>query len=88
MTIVKFENNMGFSLTQNDDEVKPDPAEPEVKTLAEQEEQNRRQGLLKRGGIPEFVPLKEMFELYKLFTEANLKNKILVQQAQLKKHSD
>jgi len=33
---------------------------------------------MRRGAIPEFVKVKDLFEIYKYFTEANLKNKILV----------
>lgn len=32
---------------------------------------------MKQGAIPEFVPVSEMAQIYKLFTEANIKNKIL-----------
>lgn len=39
----------------------------------------RRQEIMKRGSIPEFVPIKDSYELYQIYTEANLKNKLLVQ---------
>ena len=32
---------------------------------------------MKRGAIPEFVPVKDINELYQIFTEANIKNRIL-----------
>ena len=32
---------------------------------------------MKKGAIPEFVPVSEMDTVYKLLTEANIKNKIL-----------
>ena len=32
---------------------------------------------MKQGAIPEFVPVSEMAQIYKLLTEANIKNKIL-----------
>ena len=40
----------------------------------------RRQEILKRGAIPEFVPVKELFEIFRIFTEVNLKNKMLLKQ--------
>ena len=32
---------------------------------------------MQKGAIPEFVPVSEMATVYKLLTEANIKNKIL-----------
>jgi hypothetical protein len=34
---------------------------------------------LKVGAIPEFVQVKDVFQIYKAFTEANLKNKMLLE---------
>jgi len=42
------------------------------------EKSRRRQEILKKGAIPEFVQITETFDLFKVFTEANLKNKLLV----------
>ena len=49
----------------------------EKAAITDSQKKVRRQQILKRGSIPEFVPLKEPYELYKVLTEANLKNKIL-----------
>jgi len=32
---------------------------------------------MKKGAIPEFVRVKEIFDLYRYLTEANMKNKML-----------
>jgi hypothetical protein len=34
--------------------------------------------ILNRGAIPEFVQVRELIDVYKIFTEASLKNKVLV----------
>lgn len=39
----------------------------------------RKQEILKRGSIPEFVQIGNALEYYQVYTEANLKNKLLVQ---------
>ena len=62
-TIAKFENHVGFSLTQN--------AESAVTN-------DKLDQLLNRGAIPEFVKLESPLDMYQYFTEANLKNKLLV----------
>ena len=62
-TIAKFENHVGFSLTQN--------AESAVAN-------DKLDQLLNRGAIPEFVKIESTLDMYKFFTEANLKNKLLV----------
>jgi hypothetical protein len=62
-TIAKFENHVGFSLTQN--------AESAVAN-------DKIDQLLNRGAIPEFVKLESPLDMYQYFTEANLKNKLLV----------
>jgi hypothetical protein len=38
----------------------------------------RQREILKVGAIPEFVQVKDVFQIYKAFTEANLKNKMLL----------
>lgn len=62
-TIAKFLNHVGFSLTQNED------VNLENEKVAQQ---------LNCGAIPEFVKISSSLEMYRLFTEANLKNKLLV----------
>jgi len=44
------------------------------------EVRNRKAELLRCGSIPEFVKIKEMYQVFQLFTEVNMKNKLLVQQ--------
>ena len=55
---------------------------PEKKTrnrsISPKQVQLRKQEILKRGSIPEFVQINENIELYQVYTEANLKNKLLV----------
>lgn len=34
---------------------------------------------MKRGVIPEFIQIKEVFEVYTVLTEVNFRNKVLVQ---------
>lgn len=62
-TIAKFINHIGFSLTQNDNEEFENPKLSQI---------------LNQGAIPEFVQISDSFEMYRYFTEANLKNKLLV----------
>lgn len=45
------------------------------------ERKARRQEIVKKGAIPEFVRVREVFDLYRYFTEANMKNKLLVKSA-------
>ena len=33
---------------------------------------------MKQGAIPEFVPVRDLYEIFKIYTEANAKNKILL----------
>ena len=39
----------------------------------------RRQEILKKGSIPEFVQIKDTVEYYKVYQEANYRNKLLVE---------
>lgn len=86
-TIAKFSDNMGFSLTENSPEAAADQEDScenqdlennNTGELSSEERRLRKAEILRRGAIPEFVKVTELFEIYKYFTEANLKNKILV----------
>lgn len=77
-TIAKFVNNMGYSLTQNQENGAVDQTH-DHKTLDPIKEQQRQEEILKTGAIPEFVQVSNVFQIYKAFTEANIKNKMLSQ---------
>ena len=80
-TIAKFVNNMGYSLTQNSDFGSELADKIQNKNLSEAEierELVRQRTILKIGAIPEFVQVKDVFSIYKAFTEANQRNKMLL----------
>jgi hypothetical protein len=64
-------------LTQNYEEDNQEVGQVELGVIRE-EIPARRAEILNQGAIPEFVRVRELFEVYKVFTEANLKNKVLV----------
>lgn len=39
----------------------------------------RRQEILKKGSIPEFVPIKDAQDFYRVYQEANYRNKLLIE---------
>jgi len=41
--------------------------------------QERRQEILKRGSIPEFVQIKNTMDFYQVYQEANHRNRLLVE---------
>ena len=64
-------------MTQNYEEDNQEVGQVELGVIRE-EIPARRAEILNQGAIPEFVRVRELFEVYKVFTEANLKNKVLV----------
>ena len=74
-TIAKFEGNMGYSLTQNFDSGIVPEEQPTQKAVQEQ----RRQEILKKGSIPEFVQIRSTMDYYQVYQEANHRNKLLVE---------
>ena len=74
LTITKFNANMGYNLTQNLGESSQD----EGLDVIQEEMPQKRQEILNQGAIPEYVRVSELYEVYRIFTEASLKNKILV----------
>jgi len=72
---------MGYSLTQNPDFGSELAEKIQNENLGESEiekELIRQREILKVGAIPEFVQVRDVFQIYKAFTEANLKNKMLL----------
>jgi hypothetical protein len=48
--------------------------------LAEEERRAiRREQILKRGSIPEFIQVTEMYQIYSAFVQVNLKNRLLLE---------
>ena len=73
---------MGYSLTQNAEFGTELSEKIQTENLSEVEierELTRQREILKVGAIPEFVQVRDVFQIYKAFTEANLKNKMLLQ---------
>ena len=44
-----------------------------------EEREANKEDVLRKGGFPDFVQIKEAFEVYKVFTEVNVENRRLVQ---------
>jgi hypothetical protein len=54
--------------------------EPKIKDLAYEERRAlRREQILKRGSIPEFIQVTEMYQIYSAFVQVNLKNRLLLE---------
>jgi hypothetical protein len=70
LSIVKFNNNMGFNLTQNVDNQEMQDG---MQIINEEPLPDRKE-VLNLGAIPEFCRITCVFDVYKLLTEANLKN--------------
>ena len=66
---------MGYSLTQNFDSGIVPEEQPTQKAVQEQ----RRQEILKKGSIPEFVQIRSTMDYYQVYQEANHRNKLLVE---------
>lgn len=47
--------------------------------IDDERRQIRREQILKRGSIPEFIQVTEMYQIYSAFVQVNLKNRLLLE---------
>ena len=60
-------------------EQREDICSPHQQKVLSKQVAERRQEILKKGSIPEFVPIKDTNDFYRVYQEANYRNKLLIE---------